>query len=38
LLESIRLPSINHFEIIEAFADSNSPLNAKVLGYIARSA
>jgi arylformamidase len=37
LLECIRLPSINHFEIIEAFADSNSALHAKVLGHIARS-
>jgi arylformamidase len=37
LLESIRLPALNHFEIIESFAESNSPLNTMVLGHIARS-
>jgi hypothetical protein len=32
-----RLPALNHFEIIESFADSSSPINAAVLGHIARS-
>jgi arylformamidase len=37
LLESVRLLSINHFEIVEAFADAGSPLNANALEHIARS-
>ena len=28
LLQSVRLPALNHFEIIESFAESDSPLNA----------
>jgi arylformamidase len=37
LLDSLRMPGLNHFEIIEVFADANSPLNVKVLEYIASS-
>ena len=37
LLESVQLPTLNHFEIIESFAESHSQLNATVLGHIVRS-
>ena len=37
LLNSVRLPALNHFEIIECLADVTSPLSAMILGHIARS-
>ena len=38
LLDRLRVPGLNHFEIIEAFADARSSLHAAVLGHIAHSA
>ena len=37
LLKSIRLPALNHFEIIESLAEPASPLSTMIVGQIARS-
>lgn len=37
LLKSVRLPALNHFEIIESLAESTSPLSTMILEHIARS-
>ncbi len=34
LLDRVVVPGLNHFEIVEAFADARAPLHAAVLAHI----
>ncbi len=38
LLERVEVPGLNHFEIVEAFADARAPLHAAVLAHISLAA